>query len=132
MKAIDYAKAAIIAAEKKHEEFITKNLEYQSFNSLPWYKKLLTLHPVVKPEYHYYEFITLCKGRHHAVELRLYYSGTYREITLAINEDYCGFRLNVDTLEKIPYLGKVDRKVSKEFFAYVMKLRNILAPLIVE
>lgn len=132
MQAIDYAKTALVAAEKRHEEFITKNSEYQSFISLPWYKRMLILHPVKKPTFFHCEFVTLYCDNHHSVELRLYYSGIHREIVLAINEDYCGFRLDVDTLEKKPYLGKVDMEVSNEFFDYVMVLRNMLAPLLVE
>lgn len=132
MKAINYAKEQLVVAEKKHEEFIQKNSEYQSFISLPWYKRLLTWHPVKKPEFHHNEFITLYIDSHHCVELRMHYWGLRREIVLAINEDCCGFRLDVDTLEKKPYLGRVEMKVSEEFLSYVMELRNQLSPLLVE
>lgn len=132
MQAIDYAKRQLIVAEKKYEEFIQKNSEYQSFISLPWYKRLLTWHPVKKPDFYHNEFITLYMDSHHCVELRIVYLGTRREITLALNEDYRGFRLDVDTLERMPYLGRVEMEVSEEFLSYVMILRNQLAPLLVE
>lgn len=132
MQTVDYAKKQLIAVEKKYEEFIQKNSEYQSFISLPWYKRLLTWHPVEKPDFYHNEFITLYIDNHHCVELRMNYWGLRREIVLAINEDYCGFRLDVDTLERKPYLGRVEMEVSEEFMSYVMVLRNQLAPLLVE
>lgn len=132
MQAIDYAKGQLVAAEKRHEEFIQKNSEYQSFISLPWYKRLLTWHPVKKPNFYYNEFITLYIDNHHCVELRMNYCGLRREVILAINEDYRGFRLDIYTLQKKPYLGRVEMEVSEEFLSYVMILRNQLAPLLVE
>lgn len=130
MTTIDHAQQLLIEAEKNRESYLQEEAGYQTFLSLPWYKKLFK--EMEKPHFHYYSSIPLLRNWHQVIEIRMYYNDSVREITLALNEDNHGYRLNVDTGEKSSYLGSVNETVSQEFEELAEQFRKVFAKLIVE
>jgi len=132
MKAIDYCKQLIASAEKQREDFLQKDLEYVTWKSLPWWRRWTTLHVVKSPDFHIYREFPLYSNCHQLIELRLLYSKHSRSAMLALNENNCGYKLDILTGEKEGYLGRVDMAVSAQFAEYAEKLRRELAPYFVE
>jgi len=132
MKAIDYCKQLIAEAEKQREDFLQKDLEYVTWKNLPWWRRWTTFHVVKSPDFHIYREFPLHSNWHQLIELRLLYSKHSRSVTLAINENNCGYRLDILTGEKEGYLGRVDMTVSAQLAEYAENLRKELAPLFIE
>lgn len=128
------AKQALIDFQKKHESYLDAVRQYQDYCNLPFWKKWFAEKPQVPNRSYLYETAivfssTRCRF---LIELRMYYSGTEREITLAVNEGNCGYRLNVETDKKSSYLGRVNPNISEYAENLLKEIRSELAPLIVE
>lgn len=125
-------KEALIEFQKEHESYLEKRKSYQEYIRLPFWKKWTT--KTVNPPHrdYLYRNCTVRSLRGHLiVELRMWYSGENKEITLAINEDNHGFKVNVATGKKSYYLGKVNPNISIYAGELLENIRKELAPLIV-
>ena len=131
MKAIDYAKEILIQREKEFENYLQKRDKYLTYCALPWHKRIFGTR-VEEPDFHTYNDIRVWSGALSCINLRIYYSGTSREITLAINELNNGFMLNVETGEKSSYLGRVGTDISDSIIYIAENIRKEIAPLVVE
>ena len=132
MKAIDYAIEALVAFQKKHEDYLETAKQYQEYAALPFWKKWFC-DRVEKPEKDYlYECVTLYYNWPLRIELRMSFFNDKKEISLAVNESNCGYKLNVDTMEKSYYLGRVNPEISSSTESLLIAIRNKLAPYIIE
>lgn len=126
------AKQALISFQMKHESYLDAVRQYQEYRNLPFWKKWVTKSVEAPRRNYLYEVYPVYTSKRGVmyIELRMYYSGTTKEITLAINEGNHGYRINLATKEKIYYLGKVNPSISiaaeeilenirKELFQYI-------------
>lgn len=131
MKAIERAKTAIILAEKEFDKYLNELAKYEVWHKLSWWKKLFTK-KVNKPNFYHSNMVRVYSNNTMCIELRLYYCNGRRELTLAINELGNGYRLDIESMKVLPYLGKVNKDISDEARRILVEIRNQLAPLIVE
>lgn len=116
---------------KKHEDYLDAAKRYQDYRALPFWKRWFTT--VVKPvRDSCYDSYPVYRSYDMLIELRMYFCQDRREITLAINENNCGYKVNVETGEKSYYLGRIDPKISNEAECLLQSIRNKLSRLIVE
>ena len=108
------AKQALIEFQKEHESYLDASQKYQEYENLPFWKKWFT-ESVEAPRRNYlYKCCTIISKTHLKVELRMYFSGKNKEISLAINESNKGYMIDLNTGEKSHYLGRVNPSVSSE------------------
>ena len=131
---IEKAKQALIDFQKKHESYLDAARQYQEYNSLPFWKKWMTK-KVESPRRDYlYEDSTIYYSTrcNFIIELRMYYSGSHNEITLAVNEGGHGYKLNIYTGEKSFYLGRVNPIISQNAEEILENIRKELTPLYIK
>lgn len=111
---LKYAKQALIDFQEEHESYLDASQKYKKYQNLPFWKKWVT--KTIEPPHrdYLYRNYTVCRSPrgHLVIELRMYYSGENKEITLALNEGNHGYKVNIDTGEKSYYLGKVNPNIS--------------------
>jgi hypothetical protein len=125
---IKNAKKALIKFQKKHESYLDAAKQYQEYKKLPFWKKWF-VEEVKSPKDYCYDVCTICCTSSVVIELRMYFSGKFKEITLAINEKGNGYKLNIDTKEKTYYLGSVNPNISLGAELILEDIRRELAPL---
>lgn len=131
---LEKTKKALIDFQKKHESYLEAAKQYQEYKNLPFWKKLLTMKvEAPRKNYLYRDFaVYYSTRRRFLIELRMYYSGSHKEITLVVNENNCGYKLNIATGEKSYYLGRVNPTISKSAEEILENVRKELSPLYVE
>ena len=108
------AKQALIDFQRKHESYLDAAKQYQEYKNLPFWKKWVAKKIEVPKDYLYEVFpIYISKRGMMTIELRMYFSGSCKEVTLAINEGGRGYKRNVDTKEKTYYLGRVNPVITE-------------------
>lgn len=111
---LNAAKSALVRFYKSHEQYLETARRYQDYLDLPFWKKWF-VSKVEKPRKDYrYDVCTIRRDWSLVIELRMYFSGTNKEITLAVNENNKGYKLNILTGEKSCYLGRVNPHISEE------------------
>lgn len=127
------AKQAFIDFQRKHEAYLDAAKQYQEYRSLPFWKKWMTK-KVEAPKDYLYNSYTIYRSIRGvmAIELRMYFFGSRKEITLAINEQNRGFKINIATKEKSYYLGRVNPTITEGAEEILESIRKELAPLYVE
>ena len=130
---IEKAKKALVDFQKKHESYLDAAKQYQEYKSLPFWKKWFKTE-VKEPKHYCYDVCTVHSSTRCAfiIELRMYYSGPNKEITLAVNENNHGYRLNIATREKSYYLGKINPNISISAEDFLENIRKELIPLYIE
>lgn len=128
---LNRAKAAIITAGQQYDKYLDNLIAYNRYNNLPWYKKWFTT-KINKPTFYYYNEEIVYSDFNTIIVLRVFYTETSKLISLAINELGNGYSLNIETMQKTPFLGRRKSTISKESEERLLSIRNILAPLIVE
>lgn len=128
------AKQALIDFQMKHENYLDASQKYQEYKNLPFWKKWITKSVEAPRRDYLYESFPIYRGIGDmmVIELRMYFSGVHKEITLAINENNHGYKVNIDTREKSYYLGKVNPNISVAAEELLESIRKELAPLYVE
>lgn len=129
---LNYAKQALIDFQMKHENYLDASQKYQEYNNLPFWKKWITKSVEAPRRNYLYEDFPIYKSIRMCIELRMYFSGTHKEITLAINEGGRGYKLNVDTKEKTYYLGRVNPVITEAAEKLLEDIRKELAPLYIK
>ena len=125
------AKKALIKFQREHESYLDASQKYQEYKLLPFWKKWFT-DVVEAPRRNYlYECYTIVSKTYLKIELRMYFSGRNKEISLALNECNKGFKIDLNTGEKSYYLGRVNPSVSPEAEALLENIRKELAYLYV-
>lgn len=130
---IEKAKKALIDFQKKHESYLDAAKQYQDYKHLPFWRKWFTTE-VREPKHYCYDVCTVHNSTRCSflIELRMYYSGTNKEITLAVNENNHGYKINIATKEKSYYLGKVDPNISMSAEGLLEDIRKELVSLYIE
>ena len=130
---LERAKKALTDFQAKHESYLDAAKQYQEYIHLPFWKKWVTKKiEAPRRDYLYETFpIYVSKRGMMSIELRMYFSGAHKEITLAINEEGRGYMLNVDTKEKSYFLGKVNPVITEAAEEILEDIRKELAPLYV-
>lgn len=127
------AKIALIDFQEDHKSYLEKQKSYQEYRKLPFWKKWVT--KTIEPPYrdHLYRNYIVCisSRRNLVIELRMYYFKKNKEITLAINENNHGFRVNLESGEKSYYLGRVNPNISIYAEELLENIRKELASLVV-
>ena len=128
------AKQALISFQMKHENYLDASQKYQEYKNLPFWKKWITKRVEAPRRNYLYEDFPIYRSVRGmiAIELRMYFSGVHKEITLAINEGNHGYKVNLDTGEKSYYLGRVNPNISIAAEELLENIRRELAPLYVE
>ena len=131
---LERAKKALISFQMKHESYLDAAKQYQEYQNLPFWKKWVTKKIEAPRRDFLYEVfpIYLSKRGMMAIELRMYFSGAHKEITLAINEEGRGYMVNIDTKEKTYYLGRVDSTITEAAEEILEEIRKELASLYIE
>ena len=131
---LEKAKKALIDFQVKHESYLDTVRQYQEYKNLPFWKKWVTKKIEAPRRDYLYEDFPIYRSIRGmmAIELRMYFSGTHKEITLAINEGNRGYKVNVDTGEKSYYLGRVNPEISIAAEEILEDIRKELAPLYIE
>ena len=125
------AKKVLIDFQVKHENYLDASQKYQEYKDLPFWKKWITKSAEAPRRDYLYEDFPIYRSIRGmmTIELRMYFSGVNKEITLAINEGGRGYKVDVNTGEKSYYLGRVNPEISEEILE---DIRKELAPLIIE
>lgn len=128
------AKQALIDFQVKHENYLDASKKYQEYKDLPFWKKWITKSVEAPRRDYLYEAYPVYRSIRGmmAIELRMRFSGAFKEITLAINEGNRGYILNVDTKEKSFFLGRVNPAITEAAEEILEDIRKELAPLIIE
>lgn len=128
------AKQALIDFQVKHENYLDASKKYQEYKDLPFWKKWITKSVEAHRRDYLYEAYPVYRSIRGmmAIELRMRFSGAFKEITLAINEGNRGYILNVDTKEKSFFLGRVNPAITEAAEEILEDIRKELAPLIIE
>lgn len=128
------AKQALIDFQKKHESYLDAIRQYQDYKNLPFWKKWFTERVEAPRRNYLYENFPIYRSIRGmmAIELRMYFSGTEKEITLAINEGNRGYKVDVNTGEKSYYLGKVNPAITESAKEILEGIRKELASLYIE
>lgn len=129
---LNYAKQALIEFQKEHESYLEKRKSYQEWRNLPFWKKWFTKRIEAPHRDYLYKSLTVYSRRNLTIELRMYYSREDKSITLAINENNCGYKINVATGRISHYLGRVNPNISPKAESLLESIRKELAPLYVE
>jgi hypothetical protein len=127
------AKQALIDFQRKHESYLDAAKKYQEYKNLPFWKKWMTKKIEVPKDY-LYDNYTVYRGVRGVmcIELRMYFSGIHKEITLAINEQNRGYKVDVNTGKKSYYLGRVNPVITESAERILEDIRKELAPLYIE
>jgi len=130
---IERAKKALIDFQIKHESYLNAVKQYEDYKNLPFWKKWF-ITEVREPKHYCYDVCTVHNSTRCSflIELRMYYSGVHKEITLAVNENNHGYKLNIATKEKSYYLGKVNPNISISAENILENIRKELVSLYVE
>lgn len=126
MKAIEYAKEIICEAEGLHRDYMTKRAACDQYAAMPWWKRIMVKQPD-EPRLNYLRCVTVKSSYGECVEVRVYYTGTRREVAIAINEGGQGYKVNARTGERSPLLGSRGENISSENVAYMAAIRSELA-----
>lgn len=131
---LEKAKKALIDFQMKHESCLDAARQYQEYKNLPFWKKWVTKRVEAPGRDYLYEDFTIYRGLRGvmAIELRMYFFGTHKEITLAINEQNRGYKVDVNTGEKSYYLGRVNPVITESAEQILEDIRKELAPLYIE
>lgn len=131
---LENAKQALIDFQVKHESYLDASKKYQEYKDLPFWKKWITKSVEAPRRDYLYEAYPVYRSIRGmmAIELRMRFSGAFKEITLAINEGNRGYILNVDTKEKSFFLGRVNPAITEAAEEILEDIRKELAPLIIE
>ena len=131
---LENAKKVLIDFQVKHENYLDASQKYQEYKNLPFWKKWITKSVEAPRRSYLYEAYPVYTSRRGMmyIEMRMYFSGMHKEITLAINEGNRGYKVNVDTGEKSYYLGRVNPEISIAAEEILESIREELAPLIIE
>lgn len=126
------AKKVLVEFQKKHEDYLEKAANYAAWKSLPFWKRWFTKRVDAPRRDYLYENYVIISNSHLHIELRMYYSREDKSITLAINENNCGYKVNVATGRISHYLGRVNPNISEKAAMLLESIRKELAPLYVE
>ena len=131
---LENAKKALVDFQMKHESYLDAAQKYQEYKNLPFWKRMISRRVEAPRRSYLYEAYPVYTSRRKTmyIEMRMYFSGTYKEITLAINEGNRGYKVNVDTGEKSYYLGRVNPEISIAAEEILEDIRKELASLYVE
>lgn len=128
------AKKVLIDFQVKHENYLNAVKQYEDYKNLPFWKKWVTKSVEAPRRDYLYEAYPIYRSIRGmmAIELRMRFSGAFKEITLAINEGNRGYILNVDTKEKSYFLGRVNPVITEAAEEILESIREELAHLIIE
>jgi hypothetical protein len=131
---LENAKQALIDFQVKHENYLDASQKYQEYKDLPFWKKWVTRSVEAPRRDYLYEDLPIYRSIRGmmTIELRMYFSGVNKEITLAINEGGRGYKVDVNTGEKSYYLGRVNPVITESAKEILEGIRKELAPLIIE
>lgn len=131
---LENAKKALIDFQVKHENYLDASKKYQEYENLPFWKKWVTKSVEAPRRDYLYEDFPIYRSIRGmmTIELRMYFSGVNKEITLAINEGGRGYKVDVNTGEKSYYLGRVNPTITISAEEILESIREELAPLIIE
>lgn len=131
---LENAKKALIDFQVKHENYLDASKKYQEYENLPFWKKWVTKSVEAPRRDYLYEDFPIYRSIRGmmTIELRMYFSGVNKEITLAINEGGRGYKVDVNTGEKSYYLGRVNPTITISAEEILKSIREELAPLIIE
>lgn len=131
---LERTKKALIDFQVKHENYLDASQKYQEYKDLPFWKKWFTKKVEAPRRDHLYEEFPIYRSIRGmmTIELRMYFSGVNKEITLAINEGGRGYKVDVNTGEKSYYLGRVNPVITESAEEILEDIRKELAPLYIE
>jgi len=129
MTAAEYMTTIINEAETRRAEYMTKKHAADQFAALPWWKRVIKTRPEA-PRLCFFRTATMKRDFCECIEVRVYYTETRREVSIAINEAGNGFKIDARTGEKSPLIGAKGQTISNENAAYIETLRRQLADIL--
>ena len=126
------AKKVLVEFQKKHEDYLREAANYAAWKSLPFWKRWFSEKVPVPHRDYLYENYVIVSNSYMLIELRMFFSREEKSVTLAINENNCGYKINVATGRISHYLGRVNPNISKDAKSLLESIRKELAPLYVE
>lgn len=126
------AKKVLVEFQKKHEDYLEKAANYAAWKSLPFWKRWFSERVNAPHRDYLYENYVIVSNSYMLIELRMFFSREDKSITLAINENNCGYKVNVATGRISHYLGRVNPNISEKAAMLLESIRKELAPLYVE
>lgn len=131
MTCIEYAQRQLIGLQTEQEAWMEKNAQYETYKSLPFWKKLFTS-KVEKPYFSRCMDVTIYSSCHMVIVFRMYFHEDKRELSYVINEDGYGFKYIVDTDTKESLIGSKGMQVSLYAETVLEAFMNSINPLIIE
>lgn len=127
----EYAKMQLIALQKDQEAWMEKNAQYETYKSLPFWKRLFAA-KVERPYFSRCMDVTIYSSRHMVIVFRMYFHEDKRELSYVINEDGYGFKYIVDTDTKESLIGSKGMQVSLYAETVLEAFMHSINPLIIE
>lgn len=131
MTTIEYAQMQLIALQTEQEAWMEKNAKYETYKSLPFWRKLFTS-KVERPYFSRCMDVTIYRSNHMVIVFRMYFHEDKRELSYVINEDGYGYKINVDTYEKSSLIGSKGMQISQYAETVLDSTMRLINPLIIE
>lgn len=127
----EYAQMQLKELQTEQEAWMEKNAQYETYKSLPFWKKLFTA-KVEKPWFSRCMDVTLYQSRHMVIAFRMYFHENKHELSYVINEDGYGYKYNVDTDTKESLIGSKGMQISQYAETVLDSTMRLINPLIIE
>lgn len=131
MTCFEYARMQLIALQTEQEAWMEKNAQYETYKSLPFWKRLFAT-KVEKPWFSRCMDVPLLRTNHLAIVFRMYFHEDKRELSYAINEDGYGYKYIFDTDTKEPLIGSKGMQISQYAETMLNSTMRLINPLIIE
>lgn len=131
MTCFEYARMQLIALQTEQETWMEKNSKYETYKSLPFWKRLFAT-KVEKPWFSRCMDVTVYQSRHMVIVFHMYFHEDKRELSYVINEDGYGYKYIVDTDTKESLIGSKGMQVSLYAETVLEAFMHTINPLIIE